>query len=462
MPRRGHAIRGMILCLEVVVRSSLMVVGGQWGDEGKGKVVDLLAAGHRVVVRYNGGHNAGHTVRFAERRFALHLVPSGIIHPGVACYLAAGMVIDPTALLDEMKGLVKAGVSTDDRLFLSPRANLILPTHRALDLAREGLRGTDRIGTTGRGIGPAYQDQAQRRGLRAYLLADREGLREQAAALMAEHNRELEALYGAEPVDLDAALDVLEQNAAELAPRLRDVGPELERHGAAGDPILFEGAQGVLLDVTWGTYPFVTSSSCLPASAATSCGVGRSALGPVLGVMKAYVTRVGSGPFPSELEGPEGEVLRERGNEFGTTTGRPRRCGWFDAVAARYAIRVAGIDAVALMKLDILDGLETIRIVTGYELDGARVDSLPPDPRQVARLRPILEEVPGWRSPTVGVTREEDLPARAAAYLDLIEKKLGVPVALVSTGPRREETLLRGGGELAERLREVVSVVVGG
>lgn len=437
---------------------SMMVVGGQWGDEGKGKVVDLLAARFPVVVRYNGGHNAGHTVRFADRRFALHLVPSGIVHPHVDCYLAAGMVIDPIALVSELDRLAGEGVEHAGRLFVSPRAALILPTHGRLDGAREGARGTARIGTTGRGIGPAYQDLAGRGGLRAFLLAEPERLRAEAAALMRTHQRELELLHDDHDLDLEEALERLCTAAARLAPLLREVGPEIRRHAAAGDDILFEGAQGVMLDLTWGTYPFVTSSSCLPGAAATSCGIGPRLLGPVLGIMKAYVTRVGGGPFPSELEDAIGERLRERGAEFGTTTGRPRRCGWFDAVAARYAVEIAGLDAVALMKLDVLDGLETVRVATAYELpDGRRTDTVPADHAAVEGLRPLYEDLPGWSETTRGLTELAALPAAARDYLRYLEDRLGVPIVLVSTGPCREESIVRGEGPVAERLRAAVA-----
>ena len=434
-----------------------MIVGGQWGDEGKGKVVDLLSAGYPVVVRYNGGHNAGHTVRYADRRFALHFVPSGIIHSDVKCYLASGMVVEPSALVDEMDKLVAEGISVDGRMFLSPRTALILPTHRALDGAREGARGSGKIGTTGRGIGPAYQDNAQRRALRAYLLAEPDRLEEHSRVVMEHHNRELSQLYGCEPVDLDAAVTELRVAAERLAPMLKEVGPEIRRHADAGDSILFEGAQGVMLDLIWGTYPFVTSSSCLPGNAASSCGISPRWLGPVVGIMKAYVTRVGGGPFPSELEDQDGERLRERGVEFGTTTGRPRRCGWFDAVAARYAVEVAGIDAVAITKLDVLDGFDTLKVVVGYELsDGTRLDTVPADPALIAEVKPILEEVAGWQEATEAVTNEGDLPAAACDYLNYLEDKLGVPIVLVSTGPRREETLVRGDGPLSTRRAEVI------
>jgi adenylosuccinate synthase len=438
-------------------KESLMIIGGQWGDEGKGKVVDLLSSGFPAVVRYNGGNNAGHTVRFADRKFALHLVPSGIIHDGVTCYLGSGMVVDPTGLVAEMDTLIDEGVNIDGRINLSPRATLILPTHKALDSAREGTLGAGKIGTTGRGIGPAYQDRAQRRGLRAHVLGDSR-LRERALALMEQHNRELEILFDAEPVNLDGAVVELEVAAQRLAPMIDEVGPALRSLQAAGDGALFEGAQGVLLDLAWGTYPFVTSSSCLPGFAAASCGIGPKLLGPVIGVMKAYATRVGSGPFPTELDDPTGERMRERGAEFGTTTGRPRRCGWFDAVAARYAVEVAGIDAVAVTKLDILDGFETIKVATSYSLpDGSTVDTFPADAEVAESLEPVYEELPGWGSPTEGVVAEGDLPAEAKSYLAFLEDKIGAPAVIVSTGPRREETLIRGDSALADQLRSIIA-----
>jgi adenylosuccinate synthase len=436
---------------------ALMVIGGQWGDEGKGKVVDLLSSGFAAVVRYNGGNNAGHTVRFADRHFALHLVPSGIIHEGVTCYLGSGMVVDPTGMVGEMDKLVSEGIDIEGRLALSPRATLILPTHRALDSAREGDLGSGKIGTTGRGIGPAYQDRAQRRALRAYVLTDMGRLRERALNLMEQHNRELSILFGAEPVDLEKAVAELEEAAERLGPLVSEVGPALRRHRADGQAVLFEGAQGVMLDLAWGTYPFVTSSSCLPGYAAASCGIGPKLLGPVIGIMKAYATRVGSGPFPSELDDEIGGKMRDRGAEFGTTTGRPRRCGWFDAVAARYAVEVAGIDAVALTKLDILDGFDTIKVVTGYSLpDGTTIDTFPADAEVAESIVPIHEELPGWTTPTEGVVREGELPEASVAYIRYLEEKLGVPVVIVSTGPRREETLVRGSSELSERLRGII------
>ena len=439
-------------------QDSLMIIGGQWGDEGKGKVVDLLSGGFSAVVRYNGGNNAGHTVRYADRHFALHLVPSGIIHPGVKCYLGSGMVIDPTGLVAEMDKLETEGVDIDGRIIVSLRATLILPTHRALDAAREGMRGAGKIGTTGRGIGPAYQDLAQRRALRGHVLADEPAKRRQRAmALMEQHNYELETLYKAEPVDLEAAMVELEEKACRLGPMVAEVGPALRNHEAADEAVLFEGAQGVLLDLAWGTYPYVTSSSCLPGFAAASCGISPKLLGPVIGVMKAYATRVGSGPFPTELDDSIGEGIRERGAEFGTTTGRPRRCGWFDAVAARFAVEVSGIDAVALTKLDILDGVDEIKVATSYRLpDGTIIDTFPADAEIAETIEPLYETRPAWTAPTEGVTNEADLPKEALDYLCYLEEKIGVPIAIVSNGPRREETMVRGNTLLTGRLRTII------
>lgn len=439
--------------------TSLMVVGGQWGDEGKGKVVDLLSGGFSAVVRYNGGHNAGHTVRVGERHFALHLIPSGIIHPQAQCYMGANMVIDPLALCTELEGLVAEGVEVEGRLSISPRAALLLPTHQALDLAREGVRGRQAIGTTGRGIGPAYQDVAQRRGLRGWLLTDRDAFRKQCRMLMERHNHELTTVFEADPVDIDASLKVLLDAQERLAAFVTEVGPEIRRHHQAQEPVLFEGAQGVLLDIIWGTYPFVTSSSCLPGSAAASCGIGPRLLGSVLGVMKAYVTRVGGGPFPTEDEGPAGQDIRRRGNEFGTTTGRPRRCGWFDVVAARHAVEAAGIDAVAITKLDILDGVDAIKVAVAYETeDGRVINTIPADTSMLETVRPRYEELPGWSIPCEGMVDEKDLPPEAERYLQYLEQQLGVPVAVVSTGPRRAETMTRGSSEMAERIQEILEM----
>jgi adenylosuccinate synthase len=371
--------------------------------------------------------------------------------------MGASMVIDPIALKTEIDGLADQGIEVGDRLTISPRAALILPTHKALDGAREGSRGSRAIGTTGRGIGPAYQDVAQRRGLRAWVLQDQPSFERHARGLMETHNRELESVFGAEPVDVDAAIGDLLDAQRGLEPLVGDVGPNLRAHHERGEAVLFEGAQGVMLDIVWGTYPFVTSSSCLPASAAPSCGVGPRLLGSVIGVMKAYVTRVGGGPFPTEDHGPEGEAIRERGHEFGTTTGRPRRCGWFDVVAARHAIEVAGIDALAITKLDVLDGLERLKVAVAYENeDGAVLEHVPADSELLSRVRPRYVEVPGWKTPCDGVVDEGSLPAEAEAYLQYLEEQLGVPVVIVSTGPRRSETMTRGASALADVVRPIL------
>ncbi|NOZ79617.1 MAG: adenylosuccinate synthase [Acidobacteria bacterium] len=436
----------------------MIVIGGQWGDEGKGKVVDLLSAGVAAAVRFNGGNNAGHTVKFEDRHFALHFIPSGIIHGHVRCYMGAWMVIDPVGVLREIDGLGEQGVDVIGRLALSERATVILPTHRALDGAREAARGAGSIGTTRRGIGPAYQDRAQRRALTTGLLRKPRTFAEHAVRVMEAHNRELGLLYGAEPVDLEAARLELEEAAERLAPLVAEVGPQILGHLSRREPVLFEGAQGVMLDLFQGTYPYVTSSSCLPGAAAVSCGIPVRALGPAVGVMKAYVTRVGGGPFPTELDGATGDHLRKRGNEFGTTTGRPRRCGWFDAAAARYAARVAGLDGIALTKLDVLDDLDEIRVAVRYRgPDGAEYVEPPADLDTLGSLEPVYETLPGWHAETVGTLDAAALPARARAYVEFLERQVGVPVVLVSTGPRREETFILGRSPLAQMLKTLMT-----
>ena len=438
--------------------ASVTVIGGQWGDEGKGKIVDLLSAGVVAAVRFNGGNNAGHTVKFADKHFALHFIPSGIIHSHVRCYMGAWMVVDPGEILREIDGLGGQGVDVIGRLALSGRATIILPTHRALDGAREAARGAGSIGTTRRGIGPAYQDRAQRRALEAGLLTKPRTFAEHAARVMEAHNRELELLYGAEPVDIEAARVELEEAAERLAPLVTEVGPPILGHLSRREPVLFEGAQGVMLDLFQGTYPYVTSSSCLPGAAAVSCGIPIRALGPTVGVMKAYVTRVGGGPFPTELTGATGNHLRKRGNEFGTTTGRPRRCGWFDAAAARYAARVAGLDGIALTKLDVLDDLDEIRVAVSYRgPDGVEYPEPPSDLERLASLEPVYETLPGWHTETAGTLDAAALPVRARTYVEFLERQVGVPVVLVSTGPRRKETFALGQSPLAQMLKTLAA-----
>jgi len=433
------------------------VIGAQWGDEGKGKIVDLLAGRVDAVARFSGGHNAGHTVRFGTRKFALHLIPSGIIHPGTRCFLGPGLVLDPLALVREMDSLAAQGIDSGDRLRISGRAALILPTHQALDLAREARRGKEKIGTTGRGIGPAYEDVASRRGLRAWLLGQPGRLREHAEKLMALHNLELEKLHGAAPLDIEEALSGLLEAAGKLAPYLAEVGRELRGLLASGATVLLEGAQGVLLDPCWGTYPFVTSSSCLPAAGAATLGLPAASVGPVLGVMKAYTTRVGGGPFPTEEKGEIGRMLAEGGAEFGTTTGRPRRCGYFDAVAARHAVEVAGIEAIALTKIDVLDAFEEIRIGVAYEdTSGSRIEAFPADTSVLDHVRVRYERLAGWEGSVEGLRDPAALPEAARALISRIEELLGIPVVLLSTGPRREETMILGDSSVASRLRDLL------
>ena len=422
--------------------ANVVIVGGQWGDEGKGKVVDLLCPAFHHVVRFNGGNNAGHTVKFADRHFALHLIPSGILHPSCRCLIGPAVVVDPIALLAEISALEDQGVSVRDRLLVSPRTHLVLPGHRALDVAREAARGAGRIGTTGRGIGPAYESRAARIGVRAGLVRHPQRLWEAVAGASRELEIAVRRHEGAVVPTADE-INAAVTAALALAPMIGDVSLALAGAIARGEPIMFEGAQGTLLDLDHGTYPFVTSSSVLAGSAAPSCGLPARAIDGVLAVLKAYTTRVGAGPFPTELTDTLGEQIRRRGNEFGTTTGRPRRTGWFDAVAARAAVRWNGIDAVALTKLDVLDDLSEIPIAVAYRGRGGEVTEFPDDVADLAEMTPVYEPMPGWRTSTVGITEYDKLPALARRYVERLEALLAVPAVLISTGPRREETIVR-------------------
>ncbi|MBP7829527.1 MAG: adenylosuccinate synthase [Kiritimatiellae bacterium] len=420
--------------------ANTVLIGAQWGDEGKGKIIDVLSARADWVVRYQGGNNAGHTVEIGEQRFVLHLIPSGVLHPRCRNVIGHGVVVDPLALLGEIDGLRGQGVDPAGRLFVSDRAHVVLPFHRLLDAQREQNRtGGTLIGTTKRGIGPAYGDKASRVGLRmADLVAP--GLDERLRPRLEEQNRILAAL-GAPAMDAAAVAADYRAAAARLAPFVADTIPMLHEAAARGEPILFEGAQGTMLDIDFGTYPFVTSSSATAGGACTGSGMPPHRIDRVVGVIKAYTTRVGEGPFPTELKDETGERLREGGREFGATTGRPRRCGWFDAVVARHSVMVNGIDWWAVTKLDVLDGVDTIRICTAYECDGRRLDHVPADARALERCRPVYEDFQGWRASTRAATRIEDLPARARAYVARLEEITGVPVGLLSVGPRRESTL---------------------
>ena len=422
--------------------ANVVVVGGQWGDEGKGKVVDLLCPAFEHVVRFNGGNNAGHTVRFADRHFALHLIPSGILQPDCRCFIGPGVVVDPVALLEEVRIVEEQAVAVRSRLTVSSRAHLVLPGHRALDVAREASRGASRLGTTGRGIGPAYEARAGRTGVRLGLARNPRRLREAVAAASQELEQELQRYPGAQvptPEEVDRTVEA----ALAIAPLLGDVSKTLAQANAAGERILFEGAQGSLLDLDHGTYPYVTSSGCLAGYAAPSCGLPARVVGGVLGVFKAYATRVGSGPFPTELVDGTGEYLRQRGNEFGTTTGRPRRTGWFDAVAARAAVRWNGIEAIALTKLDVLDELDEIPIATAYRIGGEVHEGFPDDVDDLAVVEPVYEALTGWKANSSGSTTFGKLPRLARLYVARLEELLGAPVVIISTGPRREETIVR-------------------
>ncbi len=426
--------------------SNVVVVGMQWGDEGKGKVVDLLCPKFEAVARYQGGNNAGHTVKFGDQHFSLHLIPSGILHADMQCYLGNGMVVNPDAFFEETSNLEARGVEVEGRLWVSDRAQVLLPMHPEIDLAREAAAGNAKIGTTSRGIGPAYEHKVSRFGIRVADL-DSEALMGRFEMLVPRVRAELEGLGVdpdalATPINATALTDYCREVAVRLAPYKTDVSLALNDLIGVGGSVLFEGAQGALLDIDHGSYPYVTSSNSSSGGAAIGTGVPPTAMDGVLGVLKAYGTRVGEGPFPAELDGTVLEYLRDRGREFGTTTGRPRRCGWLDTVVARYARRINGIRAIALTKLDVLDDLEEIKVCVGYNIDGERVDELPADLAKLGRVQPIYETFPGWQENTIGRLRFDDLPVNAQQYVRFIEEEVGAEISLVSTGPKREETIM--------------------
>ena len=418
---------------------NLAVLGAQWGDEGKGKIVDLLTSRFDIVARYQGGHNAGHTVYVNGDKFVLRLMPSGILHRDVTCVIGSGVVIDPGALFAEVDELARSGIDVGQRLIVSDKAHLILPYHRDLDLLSEARRGERKIGTTSRGIGPAYEDKIARRGIRVGDLADRSDLERNVRDNVTARNR----LVHDSTMDWKVVLGALVEHGERLRPWVRDVSLYLHEAMRAGKSVLFEGAQGTLLDVDHGTYPYVTSSSASIGGVCTGLGVGPRAIDGVLGVVKAYTTRVGEGPLPTELNGAMGQRLRDGGNEYGAVTGRPRRCGWYDSVAARYGVRINGLDAIALTKLDVLDGLETVEICTGYRCGDRTLTDFPSDLRQLAACQPVYESVEGWSTPTRGAKRFEDLPAGARRYVARIEEVTGVPAAIISTGSERTDTIIR-------------------
>ena len=421
--------------------TNVVVIGSQWGDEGKGKIVDKLSVEADVVVRFQGGHNAGHTLVIDGNTYALSLLPSGIVREGKVSVIGNGVVINPRALIDEIDTLTGRGIKiTPDNLMIALNAPVMLSIHAQVDKARESLRGAGKIGTTGRGIGPAYEDKVARRGLRMADLLDGGLLAEKVSALVAHHNIWLKAA-GSDLMTDKEVLDEIEATRVRIIPHLADVWLYLDEARRCGKRILFEGAQGAMLDIDHGTYPYVTSSNTIAGQASVGSGVGDTS-GFVLGITKAYTTRVGSGPFPSEDEGDDGQAMGERGHEFGTVTGRKRRCGWFDAVLVRQAGIIAGIDGIALTKLDVLDGFETLKICCGYRLDGEEINHLPAGSSAQARIEPIYEEIQGWDTPTAGVRSWEDLPPRAVAYIRRLEELTGISVAMVSTSPEREDTIL--------------------
>jgi adenylosuccinate synthase len=427
---------------------NIVVVGAQWGDEGKGKIVDLLTPHVDVVVRYQGGNNAGHTVVVGRDKYVLHSIPAGILHPGCRCVVGCGVVVDPASMIDEMEALVRRGVQLDGNLFISKHAHLIMPYHPALDLASEAKLGARRIGTTGRGVGPAYVDKAARIGIRMGDLLDEKGFRDKLAWNVAQKNRILREIYDAPTFNVDEILVPYLRYAGWLAPYITDTALLLSRWIDAGYSIMFEGAQGTMLDVDHGTYPFITSSSTTAGGASTGTGVPPTKIHGAIGVSKAYTTRVGSGPFPTEMTGAVEEQIRSLGNEYGATTGRPRRCGWFDAVVLRYAVRINGLETVALTKLDVLDQSETIKVCTAYRYKGETLTEFPQEEAVLRGVQPVYEEVSGWMSPTGGTRTERDLPAKAREYLGRLEELIGVPFSLISTGAVRDDTIVCEGSPL--------------
>ncbi len=423
--------------------ANVVVVGAQWGDEGKGKIVDIFTGYADDVIRFQGGNNAGHTLVVGDDKVVLHLIPSGILHPGKRCIIGNGVVLDPEVFIDEITKLKAGGKLADDGcLLLSESLHIIMPYHKRIDLAREKKSGAGRIGTTGRGIGPCYEDKIGRRGIRLMDLLDADIFAGKLREFLEEKNFILERLLGDSPLGFDEIYEKYLGYSEVLRTYAADTSLILRNDIIAGRKVLFEGAQGTMLDIDFGTYPFVTSSSTCAGGACTGSGVGPRDIHEIIGISKAYITRVGSGPFPTELEDEVGETLRTAGGEFGATTGRPRRCGWFDALVARYAVRINGLTGIALTKLDVLSGFETIRICTGYDCEGAILTEIPASVEKLSRCRPVYEEFPGWKGDISAVRRFEDLPENAVKYIKILEELVGCPIILVSVGPRRDETII--------------------
>jgi adenylosuccinate synthase len=421
--------------------ANVVVIGAQWGDEGKGKITDLLSRSADVVVRYQGGVNAGHTIVVDDRVLKLHLIPSGILYPETTCLIGSGTVVDPKVMLGEMDTLREFGIDVSG-LKLASTAHVTMPYHRLLDQAMEQRRGDRRIGTTGRGIGPTYADKAERNGIRVIDLLDAGRLRERLIGPLSEKNELLERVYGVEPLDPDAVIEEYARYGERLSPHVVDCTRIIHEAARARKNILFEGAQGTLLDLDHGTYPYVTSSNPVSGGACVGAGVGPTLIDRVIGVAKAYTTRVGEGPFPTELQGSLNDHLCDRGGEFGTTTGRRRRCGWFDGVIGRYAVEVNGLDCLAITKLDVLDELDEIQVCVAYELDGRRIDHFPSSSEDFAQCRPLFQTLPGWQCSTADCRRLEDLPPAAMAYLRFLAELMEVPIAIVSLGAQRDQTIV--------------------
>lgn len=421
--------------------ANVIVIGAQWGDEGKGKITDLLSNSADVVVRYQGGVNAGHTVVVDGQTFKLHLIPSGILYPDTQCIIGSGTVIDPKTLLGELDQLHTLQVSTDN-LFISETAHVTMPYHRLFDQASEKQRGDYKLGTTGRGIGPTYADKSERNGIRMIDLMHLDRLMEKVRWTIAQKNVLLEKLYDLEPLDADAVIEEYAGYADRLRPYVVDSSLQLYEAVKNRQNILFEGAQGTLLDLDHGTYPYVTSSNPVAGGACIGAGIGPTMIDRVIGVAKAYTTRVGEGPFPTELDGEMGEILCDRGAEFGTTTGRKRRCGWFDAVIGRYAVRINGMDCLAITKLDVLDELDEIKVCVAYNIEGERCEAFPTNSHRLGKCEPIYETLPGWQQSTADCRRLEDLPKAALNYLKFLAELMDVPIALVSVGPSRDQTII--------------------
>jgi len=420
------------------------VVGAQWGDEGKGKIVDVLSESAEIVARFSGGANAGHTVKIGEEKFALHLIPTGVLHPHITGIVGNGMVLDLPQLFKEIDGLAERGVAVEDRLKISMAAHVVMPYHKVLEKANEQRRGGGAIGTTMRGIGPAYADKVSRQGIRTACLLNPAELRRRVEINVADIDLRTEGALSQEGLTADRIVEDMLQLAKRLRPMLIDASLYLHQAWQDGKTILLEGAQGILLDVDFGTYPFATSSNTTVGGAFTGLGISPKVIDEFIGVSKAYATRVGNGPFPSELTGETGDLLREAGSEFGTTTGRPRRCGWLDLVALRYAVRVNGLDFLAITKLDVLDSLDEISVCTGYDYNSERIEHMPPDMCNIGRCRPIYTKLPGWKgSPTKGLIEFGGLPRPAQDYLKFIEDFTGAKVGIVSTGAARDETIMR-------------------